>query len=68
VLASALPDFGSPNSPGLVSLAVCFVFTGAAIRRGVGREEIKWAAFVGAFIGAGIGLFVYLTSLVTGLY
>jgi amino acid permease len=68
VLSSALPDFGSPNSPGLVSLVVCFVFTVAAIWRGVDREEIKWAAFVGAFIGAGIGLFAYLTGLVTGLY
>jgi len=68
VLASALPDFGSPNSPGLVSFAVCFVFTAAAIRRGVDREEVKWAAFVGAFIGAGIGLLVYSIGLVTGLY
>jgi hypothetical protein len=68
VLASALPDFGSPSSPSLVSLAVCFVFTVAAIWRGVGREEIKWAAFVGAFTGAGIGLFVYVIGLSTGLY
>jgi hypothetical protein len=51
-----------------VSFAVCFVFTAAAIRRGVDREEVKWAAFVGAFIGAGIGLLVYSIGLVTGLY
>jgi hypothetical protein len=68
VLASTLPDFGSPNSPGFVSFAVCFAFTTVAIWRGGGREEVKWAAFVGAFIGAGIGLLVYLIGLVTGLY
>lgn len=68
VFAATLPDFGSPNSPGLVSFAVCFAFTVAAIWRGVDREEVRWAAFMGAFIGAGIGLFVYVIGLVTGLY
>jgi len=68
VLASTPPDFGSPSSPAFVSLAVCFVLTFAAFWRREGREEIRWAAFVGAFIGAGIGLLTYAFGLVTGLY
>jgi hypothetical protein len=68
VLASTLPDFGSPGTPTLVSAAISFVWTAYAFWRGVGREEILWSAFVGAFVGAGIGFVLYWISLVTGLY
>lgn len=68
MLPSTLPDFGSPNSPAFVSFAVCFLLTLAAFWRREGREEIRWAAFVGAFAGAGIGLLIYSIGLITGLY
>jgi len=68
VFASTLPDFGSPSSPAFVSFAVCFLLTLAALWRRESREEIRWAAFVGAFIGAGVGLLAYAFDLITGLY
>jgi hypothetical protein len=68
VLASTLPNFGSPGTPTLVSAAVSFAWTACALWRGVERDEILWAAFVGAFVGEGIGFALYAIGLVTGLY
>jgi hypothetical protein len=68
VLASTLPDFGSPGTPALVSTAVGFVWIAHAFWRGAARDEVLWAAFVGAFVGEGIGLALYAIGLVTGLY
>lgn len=68
MLASTLPDFGSPGTPALISTAVSFLWTIYAFRRGVGQDEILWAAFLGGFIGLGIGFLLYAFGLITGLY
>lgn len=68
MLASTLPDFGSPGTPALVSTAISFLWTVYAFWRGVERDEILWAAFVGGFIGLGIGFLLYAIGLITGLY
>jgi len=68
VLASTLPDFGSPDTPAFVSIAIGCVFTAYAFWRKEGREDIMWTCFVGTFVGAGVGLLVYAIGLITGLY
>jgi Flp pilus assembly protein protease CpaA len=68
VLASTLPDFGSPGTPAFVSTAISFLWTLYALRRGVEQDEIFWEAFVGGFIGLGIGFLLYAFGLITGLY
>jgi len=42
---------------------------GSALLRGrrQGREDVLWAAFVGTFVGVGIGLCLYVISLIIEL-
>jgi Flp pilus assembly protein protease CpaA len=68
VFASTLPDIGSPGTPALISTAISFLWTLHAFWRGVGQDEILWAAFVGGFIGLGVGFLLYAIGLITGLY
>jgi len=68
VLASTTPDFGSPDTTGLVSLAVGVVVTAHALWRRKDRGDVMWAGFLGTFAGAGAGLFLYAFGLLTGLY
>lgn len=68
MLASTLPDFGSPGTPTLVSAAISFLWTLYALMRGVEQDEVLWAAFMGGFVGLGIGFVLYAFGLTTGLY
>lgn len=68
MLASTLPDFGSPNIPAFCSIAFGFVMTARAYWRGAARADVQWAGFEGAFVGAGLGFVVYVFALVAELY
>jgi hypothetical protein len=68
VLASTLPDFGSPTLSGVFSIWGSVLLTTYALWRGKSRTKIHWAAFIGAYGGATIGCFVYAFGLATGLY
>lgn len=68
VLASTLPDFGSPGTTAFVSLVVgCFTTAYSIVRRD-NRMDVMWAGFVGTFFGASLGLLIYAMGLFTGLY
>jgi len=45
-----------------------FAGTAYAFSRRQPRESIQWQAFLGTFIGVGVGLLVWAFALVTGLY
>lgn len=64
---AALPDIGSPGTSAFISVVTGFVWTAYAFGRRQGREDILWAAFVGTFVGVGIGLCLYAISLVIEL-
>jgi hypothetical protein len=68
VLASTLPNLGSPGTPALMSIVFGFCWTAQAYLRGHDRDDIRWAGFQGTFFGAGIGLLSYAFGLITGLY
>ena len=68
VLASTLPDFGSPALSGVFSIWGSVLLTTYALLRGKSTAKIQWVAFVGAYYGATAGCFVYVLGLITGLY
>lgn len=68
MLASTPPDFGSPSLSADLAVWGSCLLTALALRSRVKRDNVHWAAFMGAFLGAAIGLLVYAFGLLTGLY
>jgi hypothetical protein len=62
VLFASLPDPSSPGFPAVTSILLGFFGTSYGFWRKQPREEIQWS-FLGAYLGAGFGLSVYLVLL-----
>ena len=66
-LIAVLPD---PTDPAIVPLSaalLAFLATARSRLRGACREDQQDAAFEGAFLGTGVGLTIYLATLLLGL-
>jgi hypothetical protein len=64
VLFASLPDPSSPGFPAATSILLGFFGTSYGFWRKQPREEIQWAGFFGAYLGAGFGLSIYLLLLI----
>jgi hypothetical protein len=67
VLFAGLPDPGNPGFPAVVSILMGFSATSYGFWLGLPRDEVQWAGFLGAYIGVGLGLIVYLLKLIVPL-
>jgi hypothetical protein len=47
-------------------MVIGFLATAYGLSCGKSREEVQWAAFLGAFIGAGFGLLIYGFAVMSG--
>jgi hypothetical protein len=68
VLAAALPDLGSPGFPLSAGAFAGFLVTAYALSRRESKEDVQWKAFLGGFVGIGLGLMVWVFGLASGLY
>jgi hypothetical protein len=64
VLFAGLPDPSSPNFPAVVSILIGFAGTSCGFWLRLSRDEVQWAGFLGAYLGVGVGLVVYLLSFI----
>ncbi|MGE5283182.1 MAG: hypothetical protein ACM3N0_12855 [Chloroflexota bacterium] len=68
MLAATAPDPGSLGFAATCAMVFSFVGTAYAFLRREPKESIQWKAFLGTFIGVGVGLMVWAFALATGLY